>query len=220
MTAARSTRSRPLSKRSFVIVRVLVAALVGVVGGGLVGSLLRAPTVAPSSGWICFALVFLLLTWRAIWGMDARETASHATREDPTAALSGTILTVACIASLGAVALLLSGNHQGGKVLDPALAVTSVALAWFLVHTVFTLKYAALYYTGRDGGVDFNQQEEPDYADFAYLALTIGMTYQISDTPVGRRAIRRSALRHALLSYLLGAIVLAATVNLIAGLAK
>jgi uncharacterized membrane protein len=68
------------------------------------------------------------------------------------------------------------------------------------------------------GGIDFNQDERPSYVDFGYLALTIGMTFQVSDTDLQRPAIRVTALRHALLSYLFGAVILAATINLVAGL--
>jgi uncharacterized membrane protein len=88
------------------------------------------------------------------------------------------------------------------------------------VHTLFTLRYAELYYTGPDGGVDFNEGNPPRYVDFAYLAFTIGMTFQVSDTDIRAYPIRATALRHALLSYLFGAVVLASTVNLLAGLSS
>jgi uncharacterized membrane protein len=70
------------------------------------------------------------------------------------------------------------------------------------------------------GGIDFNQQEQPRYSDFAYLAFTIGMTFQVSDTDLETSALRAAALRHALLSYLLGAVILATTINLVAGLLR
>ena len=70
------------------------------------------------------------------------------------------------------------------------------------------------------GGIDFNQTEDPRYSDFAYLAFTIGMTFQVSDTDLRTHEIRVSALRHALLSYLFGALILAGSVNLISSLAS
>jgi hypothetical protein len=82
------------------------------------------------------------------------------------------------------------------------LSLASVVLSWAVVHTVFTLRYARLYYLGPDGGVDFNDESKPRYSDFAYLAFTIGMTFQVSDTALCSNEIRRTALRHALLSYL------------------
>ena len=220
MSPEPSARPREVHRRSFVGVRIIAAAVAGLIVGVVVGVALDAVSVAPTAGWIAFASVFLAATWFDIRGMDARTTATHATREDPTIPVSDAILTVASIASLGGVALLLLGSTQGSKALDPVLALTSVALSWFLVHTLYTLKYAALYYTGADGGVDFNQKADPDYGDFGYLAFTLGMTYQVSDTSITDRDIRQAALRHGLLSYLLGAVVLASTINLIAGLAK
>jgi uncharacterized membrane protein len=107
-----------------------------------------------------------------------------------------------------------------------ALGVASVAVSWFVVHTLFTLHYALLYYTpaaagGESaGGIGFNQHEQPRYTDFAYVAFTIGMAFQVSDTPLTTHSVRVTALRHALLSYLFGSLILAATVNLIASLAS
>jgi uncharacterized membrane protein len=211
---------RPLNRRSLVGVRIVVAAVAGLIVGVVVAVAFKAVSVAPTAGWITFALVFLAATWTIVGRTNAAETATHATREDPTVRVSSLILIVASVASLAGVGLLLIGAQQGSKLLEPALAVTSVALSWLLVHTLYTLKYAALYYSGPDGGVDFNQKTDPDYEDFAYLAITLGMTYQVSDTSITSRDIRHTALRHALLSYLLGAVVIASTVNLVAGLAK
>jgi len=89
-----------------------------------------------------------------------------------------------------------------------------------MVHTVFTLRYARLYYNGTPGGIDFNESDDPDYGDFAYLAFTIGMTFQVSDTNLQSKPIRRMALRHAWISFPLGAIIIATSINLVAGLAK
>ncbi len=94
----------------------------------------------------------------------------------------------------------------------------SVLLAWAVVHTVYALRYADLYYS-LEGGIQFNEVEAPDYRDFAYLAFTIGMTYQVSDTNLQAKAIRHTALRHALLSYLFGTAIIAMTINIVAGLA-
>jgi uncharacterized membrane protein len=125
--------------------------------------------------------------------------------------------------SLLAVGLVLmrAGNSSGAaKSLQAGLSLASVVLSWGVVHTVFTLRYARLYYTGSDGGVDFNQDDPPGYGDFAYLGFTIGMTFQVSDTELTATEVRVTALRHALLSYLFGAVILAATINLLAGLAR
>jgi uncharacterized membrane protein len=109
--------------------------------------------------------------------------------------------------------------HGGTRGLLAGLAAASVALSWLIVHTLFTLRYARIY-TAAGGGVDFNQEERPRYVDFAYLAFTIGMTFQVSDTDLSNHAIRAAALRHALLSYLFGAVILATSVNFIVALSS
>jgi uncharacterized membrane protein len=99
--------------------------------------------------------------------------------------------------------VLFGAGSAGGnlKYLEAALALVSVFASWILVHTVFALRYARLYCTGTPGGIDFNEAEVPDYADFAYLSFTIGMTSQISDTNIETKQIRRTPLRHAWLSF-------------------
>jgi len=99
-----------------------------------------------------------------------------------------------------------------------ALAVASVLLSWTTVHTIFTLRYARLYYAPPVGGIGFQDHEQPSYADFVYVAFTIGMTYQVSDTDLAKRPIRSAALHHALLSYLFGSVILAVTVSLVAAI--
>ena len=116
--------------------------------------------------------------------------------------------------------VLVRASHETGldKGLLVGLSVASIVLAWSTVHTVYTLRYAHLYYRVKDGGVDFNDSASPCYVDFAYLALTVGMTFQVSDTDLQTTAFRHLALRHALLSYFFGVLIIATTINLIAGL--
>ena len=128
---------------------------------------------------------------------------------------------VACIASLVGVAFILmkASRAEGAGVAGmTGLGVLSVVLAWACVHLVYALRYADLYYSDGDG-IDFNESEDPNYRDFAYLAFTIGMTYQVSDTSLKTKAIRHTALRHALLSYLFGTAIIAVMINVVAGLA-
>lgn len=127
----------------------------------------------------------------------------------------------AAVASLAAVGIVLVRAHDAtglDKGMLAGLGFLTVAVSWATVHTIFTLRYALLYYTEPVGGVDFNVPELPSYRDFAYLALTIGMTFQVSDTNLKSSDIRATALRHGLLSYLFGSLILAAAVNIIAGL--
>jgi len=198
--------------------------------------------VAGSSGVIAFAVTIAFAPWQAalmvswdttaaivvtwafgvVWRKDSAETAALATREDDSRAASDLVLVSASLASLVSVGLgLVKAAHEHGaaEAAMTAVAVLTVVLSWLAVHAVFTLRYARLYY-GERRGIDFNEDVEPDYRDFAYLALTIGMTYQVSDTNLSRKEIRRTVTRHALLSYVFGTVIVAMMINVVAGLLR
>jgi uncharacterized membrane protein len=212
----------PSSQLFSTMSRLAAASAVGLVAGVIAG-LFDAWQTVPLLTWVGAALTWIVLTWASMLRMDALSTSENATREDPHGATADLLLLSASVASIGAVILgILKATHVDGsaKVVLLAAGIGTIVTSWAVVHTVFTLRYAALYYTGPDGGVDFNEDDKPTYTDFAYLAFTIGMTYQVSDTDLTSKAIRHTALRHALLSYLLGTVIIAATINLAAGLAK
>ncbi|MDG4758301.1 DUF1345 domain-containing protein [Micromonospora sp. WMMD710] len=201
-------------------------ALVGVVGVvvGVALALVLPPSLAPLAGWDAAALSWLVLVWRKIWPLDAGRTAALAVHEDPNRAIRDVLLLIACLTSLLAVGLVVASAHAAppglARDLYGGLGVFSVLLSWLVVHTVFAARYARIYYTGPDGGVNFNQPEPPRYSDFAYVAFTIGTTFQVSDTNLTSNEMRRTVLRHSMLSYLFGAFIIAVTVNLLAGLAR
>jgi uncharacterized membrane protein len=183
---------------------------------GLLAGWIYAPVV----GWNVAALVFCIATYANVRGRDATQTATMAARDDPSATSTDLLILMANVASLVAVAYLLvqaNSTHGVREALLAALAVASVAVSWALVHTLYMLRYAVLYYSDTVGGIDFNQKDPPRFADFAYLAFTIGMTYQVSDTNFENTRIRSVALRHALLSFVFGSMILATMVNLVAG---
>ena len=155
-----------------------------------------------------------------IAGADAAATARIARTEDASRAAAEAVLVGAGAASLLAVVFTLAQAGDAGapdRGLLTALAIGSVALAWMAVHTVYVLRYARLYYSPPEGGIDFHG-ESPDYVDFAYLGLTIGMTFQVSDTDLTGKRVRRVALHHALLSYVFGTVIVATTVSSVAAL--
>ena len=196
-----------------------VLAGAAVLAGSLVGG--ASWQVGLSGAWCTGALVFLAWVWTSIWAKDAAATAEHATAEDVSRAMADVIVLGASVASLGAVAYTLveaSGEQGTTKVLLILLVVATVTLAWASVHTIYTLRYADLYYSAPVGGIDFKGDEAPEYRDFAYLALTIGMTYQVSDTDLQTKKIRRPAIRHALISFVFGAVIVAITINVVASL--
>jgi uncharacterized membrane protein len=201
---------------------VAVSALVGVAAAAL-SVFTLSWQLAPLVAWDVAALTYLVWVWRKIWGLDGELTARHAVREDPTRAAADLLLLSAASASLVAVGYVLVRAGSGGGLregLQVGFGVASVLISWAVIHTVFTLRYARLYYTGLDGGIDFHQKEAPQFSDFAYLAFTVGMTFQVSDTELNTAPIRAQVLRHALLSYLFGTVIVALTINLVAGLTR
>jgi uncharacterized membrane protein len=206
----------PALRRLSVCAAVGVAATVAMV-------LLDAGKLTALLGWDAAAMVYVVWMWSTIWRLDARRTADRALRQDPGRVASDVVVLSASVASLAAVGVVLvdAGSRKGAsKEFLIGLGVLSVMLGWSVVHTLFTLHYARLYYREPEGGIDFNEDDRPRYTDFAYLAFTVGMTFQVSDTDLKAKDIRAAVLKHAWISYVFGAVIIATTINLIAGLTK
>jgi uncharacterized membrane protein len=177
--------------------------------------------VALGLAWDVTAAVYLAWVWSNVGRLDSARAQRVAASEDDSRAAAEALLLSASVASLVAVGFVLAeagragAGHRGALT---ALAVVSVLLAWSVVHTIFALRYARLFYAPPVGGLGFGEGDPPNYADFAYVAFTIGMTFQVSDTEISKRPIRRAAIHHALLSYVFGTMILGIFVNSIAAL--
>jgi uncharacterized membrane protein len=220
MTISDSWTEHPPARR-----RVIRASIVGIIV--LVPVLAVAPwQVAVLAAWDATAAVLLILVLSRAWSMTSEQTRAFAKREDNTRRESELLLLSAAVASLIGVGLGLvkaGDTHGATRATITGVAVLSVLLSWAVVTAVYTLRYAHEYYAvGTPGGIDFNEKVDgpPDYRDFAYLAATVGMTYQVSDTPVTSRAVRRTVTGHALLSYVFGTGVVAMMINVVAGLLR
>jgi uncharacterized membrane protein len=174
--------------------------------------------------WDVAAAAVLLRAWLRLRHFDADDTRRWATREDDDPRGAEVMLVVSGSVSLVGVAFAFieansSGTSDAMGVILRVAGVLTIALSWGVIHTVFALRYARLYYAEPPGAIDFKADDyEPNYRDFAYFAFTVGMTYQVSDTDIHSHKIRRTVLRHALLSFFFGTVILATTVNLVANL--
>lgn len=201
-------------------VRAAVGFAVGIVVGVIVGPFLGV-AAAFLAGWA--ALCITSVTWIlvSVWSMDAEETKSHATSEDPGRAVARIIALVGSFASLGAVAVVLLQTRNTSELetfLLAGIAVVAVAGSWALIQVDYMLRLAHVYYREPVGGISFNQQEDPMYTDFVYVAVGLGMTYQIADTNLRTNEMRRIVIFQTLLAYLFGAVILATVINLVTGL--
>ena len=220
MVTERPPATGDLRRRDMVGVRTALGAVSGL-AAGLVAALFITWQAAVLVGWVVAATTNLCWTWFTVAPLDPKATRVHANVEDPSQRLSESLVVVAAVALLAAVGLLLirAGQAHGAtKAYLIAVGILAVIASWATAHTVFTLRYARTYYRGHAGGIDFNEGDPPAYLDFAYLAFTIGMTFQVSDTDLTTKPIRRIALAHALLSYLFGAVILALSINVVASL--
>jgi len=174
------------------------------------------------------ATVFLA----AIWTMMARASTADMRRRSRTEdegryVVLALCATVAC-AILLSIAFALHGIHglpalEAG--LRVALAVATILLAWFFMNTMFALHYAHVFYDNADdpaapqaGGLAFPGGRQPDYWDFLYFSFTIGMTFQVSDVQIENHNLRRTGLAHGVLAFFFNVVVLALTINIVAGL--
>jgi uncharacterized membrane protein len=200
--------------------RLLYAAVLGTLGWFLVPWRLQGTTHLLVA--IDVSTLFLTaVSGYIIMSSGADETKRRAAAEDPGRALVWLIVMLTCMFGLFAAAVLMRQGKTASSFegqLHIVLCIVTVVLAWLLTHASFTLRYAHLYYGGDDkGGIDFPGDDDPDDHDFAYFAFTIGMTFQVSDTDVTSREIRRTVLRHGLLSFVYNTVIVALSINLVVG---
>ena len=171
-------------------------------------------------GFVVAGLVFAVPLLAHILGHDAPATRQMVEGRDGDRAWYDVVVIVVGLASLTGVAVLLIGGSASGpaQVIDAVIGLFSVAVGWLCVHTVYLLRYARLYYSSDDPPIDFNQEEDPAFSDFAYFSFGLGVAYQVSDTALRTTEIRRVVLGHTMLAYLYGTVVIAAAINLVAGL--
>lgn len=200
-------------------IRWWIAAAFGIIAGvalspfGIAAALL--------SGWAVFALTNVVAIIVHVWPMDANATRAHAQAEDVGRRTARFIVIIGSIASLGALAVIIVATQQASGVDAIVLAViglVSVVASWLFIQTDYMLHYARVWYEGDARGISFNQEEDPQYTDFAYFAVGLGMTYQAADTNVTTNMVRRIVIGQTMISYLFGAGVIATLVNLITGI--
>ncbi len=207
--------------------RLMVATVIAAIVFLLIHSDHSAPSLILFT-WISFASTIIILDWIIIITSHPQEVRKIAKLQDSSRTIIFLFVLAASIFSMGAIVFLLKSS-KGSTVAKNEhilLAITAVAISWWVVHTIFTLLYAHLYYdTDTDdgnvlevGGLDFPGKEQPDYLDFVYFSFVIGMTFQVSDVTINSRKIRRFALLHALMSFGFNTAIVALSINVISGL--
>lgn len=207
--------------------RVVIAVAVGTTVTLLSGFWFSGPKAQMSTPWLTAALLgwialvavhSLWVTW-SVRGMDADQTRLHAQREDPRRAVRDALHVVAAAAAVAGMAAMLvaADSTSVARVINAGLGLAAVLGAWTIIQIVYMLRYAALYYEDpKDSSpaIDFNSDDAPTYLEFAYFAFTIGASFATSDAAVRAAPIRLAVLRHSLLSFFFGSVVLASATSL------
>lgn len=173
--------------------------------------------------WDIGVLVWLVSTWSLILRTDAAATRARAESLDPSGYAIFLLVLSAAIASTAAIAYLVGSTKSAPapqRLLHLGLSLAALVGAWLLIQTLFTFHYARGYYGGPlhdPAGLVFPGGQPPDYLDFAYHAFVVGMTSQVSDVDVISRPMRRLTLLHGVLAFLFNLVVLALSVNIVAG---
>ena len=163
------------------------------------------------------AAFFLLASLPLLRIRDAQQLRDHAASNDANRALLLLIMVAISAAILGAVAMETLGGDQAPGLRTKALIVGTLGIAWLFGNSIYALHYAHLYFTPPDGGLDFKQEAEPLYADFAYFAFTLGMTFQTSDVDINDARIRGVVTLHCLAAFVFDLGILAFTINVLGG---
>jgi uncharacterized membrane protein len=178
-------------------------------------------------GWDTFSFCMIIINWITFSLTSSTQIREQSKVQDSSRTIVFFIILVATIASFLAVFLIILSRHQTNRAetVHLIIALTGMVFSWFLIHTIFTLRYAHIFYGDNEerphthaAGLKFPGDKNPDYFDFAYFAFVLGMTFQVSDVQITSNKLRRMAMWHGLLSFGYNTIMIALTINLIAGL--
>ncbi len=173
------------------------------------------------------ALAFLV-SLGPLFAHDSARIRAHVREIDANRMLILLLSAIVSLVVLVSVALEIGGGAKPDG-FSIAIVLVTLALAWLFSNIVYALQYAYLFYAeersggargdgdGDRGGIIFPGTDAPDYWDFAYFSLTLGMTFQTSDVSISSREIRRVVLAHSLAAFVFNLGILAFTINILGG---
>jgi uncharacterized membrane protein len=177
-------------------------------------------------GWNTFSLCMIVMSWITFSITRSHQIRALAKDQDSSAVIIFIIVLIATFASFLAVVLLLltKKDYKSTETFHLVIAILGMILSWILIQTIFTFRYAHIFYGDREdnpethaAGLEFPGEKKPDYLDFAYFSFVLGMTFQVSDVQVTSKRLRRLAMLHGILAFGYNTIMIALTINLIAG---
>lgn len=218
-----SAKGRNWFERIHSIGKLLLCLLAGI-GGYFAAMALGVSGLARwLLGWNVFSLCMIVMSWVTFNITKSNEIRSQVKVQDPKRGIVFVLVLIATIASVLAVALMVFAKKEGVSVsaFRIPVAIFGMVLSWVLVHTLFALRYAHIYY-GNDvdnpsnhaGGLEFPGEKRPEYFDFAYFSFVLGMTFQVSDVAITSRPLRTLAMFHGMISFAYNTVMIALVINL------
>ena len=198
-------------------VRITLGAGIGLVVGLIVG-FAAGPSLGVLAGIAAAGISTVAAGWLALWPLDAAATRTFVQGENIRPVAEEIIIVAAALCGMVAIVVLLLTGHSANGVALAVAAPIGVAAGWAGLQLTYATRYAHLYYETPEGGIDFNNDHAPAFSDFFYFSHNLGMTYAVSDNSVSSGTIRAIVLRHCLLSYVFGTVILATTINLVVGI--
>ncbi len=200
--------------------RLFVSALMGL---AVVGLLWAFTGLKPSTrlliGWDVGIALYLVLAAEMMARSDLVHIRRRAAVQDDGRFMMLVFTAAAALASLVAIVAEL-GTVQGASRTPAqlAVAIVTIVLSWSFIHSMFALHYAHEYYArkGKGAGMEFPGDEDPDYWDFVYFSIVIGMTSQVSDVAVTSKSIRNTVAAHGVVAFFFNVTLLALMVNIAA----
>ena len=176
--------------------------------------------------WDTFSIGMIVMSWISFSITTSGQIREQAKAQDSSRVLIFVTVLVCTFAGFLAVLLLIISkkDFKDTEALHMVVAVAGMLFAWFLVHTIFTFRYAHIFYGDDEansnthaGGLEFPGDKKPDYLDFAYFSFVLGMTFQVSDIDITSKRLRRLSLLHGILSFIFNTVMIALTINIMAG---
>lgn len=165
------------------------------------------------------ALVFLITIGRHFSRASVAEMRTRAREQD--GGRWGVLWSSVAVASVVPIALGVELHAAStGHTFEIVLAGASLLLSWVFLNTMFAIHYAHEFYSAHEDAdpiLQFPETRQPDYWDFVYFAFVLGMTFQVSDVAIASRSVRRIALAHGFIGFVFNVVIVALSVNIVAG---
>jgi uncharacterized membrane protein len=177
--------------------------------------------------WNVFGISYMIFNLILFSKSDVNQIQKQCSKEDVSSWVLFAFVITACLIGLLSVLSFMNNTStwQSGSIIGSILCISAVGFSWLMVHFAFAVRYAHLYYGDNNKqfskhakGLVFPEDDVPDYFDFAYFSIVIGMTFQLSDVVITSKGVRRLVLMHSIIAFIFNTVIIAMTVSQVIGM--